>query len=174
AALRPDGTLWTWGLNPYGELGDGTSIQRNAPVRIFGSQQWVAVWVGALHTLGLDSQGQVWTWGQNTQGYLGDGTTAVRNRPTLVPGLTNVVAISAGGSTYAGFHSLAVKADGTVWAWGANAFGQLGNGTTTPSLTPVQVPGLTGISQVVAGLGFSVALKTDGAAGRAVYPCGVG
>ncbi|HEX2023564.1 MAG TPA: hypothetical protein VHF00_02600 [Acidimicrobiales bacterium] len=96
-------------------------------------------------------------WGYNGSGALGDGTTATRGLAQPVPGLTDTVGVAAGA-----FHSLAVKADGTVWAWGTNNYGQLGDGTTTQRFTPVRVWGLTGVTAVAAGAYHSVALRSDG------------
>src|SRR5947207_720049 len=103
----------------------------------------------------------VWAWGNNGQGELGIGTTANSNTPVQVTGLTGVTAVRGGEG---GCHSLAVKNDGTVWAWGQNAHGQLGNVTTTGSLTPVQVTGLTGVMAVAAGGQYSLAVKSDSTA----------
>lgn len=168
-ALRADGTLWSWGWNSWGQIGDGTSTNRLAPVRLIGPQVWRMVSGGYQYTLGLDSIGQVWAWGHNGWGQFGDGTIASKSRPTLVPGLNDVTAVSAGFE-----HSVALKADGTVWAWGRNNAGQLGNGTTTDSNVPVEVTGLTGVTSVIAGNGFSFALKTDGAASGTLFVWGSG
>jgi alpha-tubulin suppressor-like RCC1 family protein len=168
-ALRADGTLWSWGWNSWGQLGDGTTTNRLAPVQVTGPQVWRTVSAGHQHTLALDHLGQVWAWGYNGQGQLGDGTTTARSRPALVPGLQGVIAVSAGET-----HSLALKANGTVWAWGDNANGELGNGTTTASFVPLQVPGLLGVTRVAASRFFNLALKTDGGGAGTVFVWGEG
>ncbi len=115
------------------------------------------------HSLALKSDGTLRAWGRNASGELGDGTTTDRSTPVQVSGLSSVTALAAGGNagdTEA--HSLAVKSDGTVWAWGSNSNGQLGDGTTTGRSTPVQVSGLSGVSGVAASYRHSLALKSDG------------
>jgi alpha-tubulin suppressor-like RCC1 family protein len=155
-AVKADGTVWAWGDNPGGQLGDGTMTRRILPVQL--SLTGVsAVAAGSAHSVALKSDGTVWTWGGNQSGQLGDGTTTMRTAPVRVTQLSGIVAIAAGE-----FHTLAVKRDGTVWAWGNNGNGQLGDGTTVQRTLPVQVSGLTGVSAVAAGAYHSLALKTNG------------
>ena len=181
-ALRDDGTVWAWGNNYYGQLGDSTSTDRPTPVQVHGANDngyltnVIAIAAGSNHSLALKSDGTVWTWGYNNYGQLGDnssGLGANKLTPVQVHGFNNsgylygVTAIDAGEN-----HSLALKSDGTVWAWGYNTYGQLGNGYSgagTNKSTPVQVVGtggigttLTGITAIDAGQNFSVALRNDG------------
>lgn len=161
-ALAPDGTVWAWGNNQYGEIGNGTVTTTgclciDAPVRALVPSNIVAVGGGGRHSIALRSDGTVWAWGLNNYGQLGDGTMTDRSTPVQVKGLTNVVEISAG---Y--YHNLAVTKGGTVYAWGRNAFGQLGDGNTTNSDVPVQVTGLTGVTAVRGGGEFSLAMRNDG------------
>ena len=157
-AVKSDGTVWGWGYNGYGNLGDGTATQRLTPVQVPSLSGVVRVAAQAEHSLAVKSDGTVWGWGNNGYGQLGDGTTHTRSTPVQVTGLTIVVGISTDND-----HSLAVKSDGTVWGWGYNYFGQLGDGTTTERLTPVQVTGLSGVVAVAAGsYNYSLALKSDG------------
>jgi alpha-tubulin suppressor-like RCC1 family protein len=160
-ALKSDGTVWTWGLNNYGQLGDGTSITRMAPVQVPGLAGVVAVAAAGSYTVAVKSGGTVWAWGHNGNGQLGDNTTITRYTPVQVQNLSGVVtAIAAGYS-----HTVAVKSDGTVWAWGNNGSGQLGNGTTStsPQTTPVQVQNLSGVvTAIAAGYSHAVARKSDG------------
>ena len=136
-AVKIDGTVWAWGKNDRGQLGDGTTTDRTTPVQVVNLAGVVAVAAGDWHNLALKSDGTVWAWGYNNNGELGDGTTTNRSTPGQVANLTGVVAVDGGGT-----HSLALKGDGTVWAWGQNGGGALGNGTTTGSSTPVPVTGL--------------------------------
>ncbi len=193
-ALKADGTVWAWGYNGQGQLGDGTTTERTTPVQVVGLTDVVAIAAGigpesdadraSGWSLAVKADGTVWAWGDNTYGKLGDGTTTSRSTPVQVVGpggagfLTDVIAVAAGGGntpfTGGGVgHSLALKADGTVWAWGYNLQGQLGDGTTTHRNTPVQVVGpggigvLSEITAIAAGGGsqpggHSLALKADG------------
>src|SRR5262249_11378416 len=168
-ALKPDGAVWAWGDNQYGQLGSGsfTPSAIASPAPVPGLTGVVAISAGGGHSLALKSDGTVWAWGWNSVGQLGSGafTTSApygSATPAQVPGLTGAVAISAGGR-----HSLAIKSDGTVLAWGNNYHGQLGNGaftTTDPRgiATPAQVPGPTGVGAISAGGSHSLAIKSDG------------
>jgi alpha-tubulin suppressor-like RCC1 family protein len=170
-ALKSDGTVWAWGYNANGELGNGSTNNSGAPVRVTGLTGMTAVAGGGGHSLALNSDGTVWAWGSNSSGQLGNGsatgTFAGSNTPVQATGLTGMTAVAGGEH-----HSLALKSDGTVWAWGDNAHGQLGTGSTTGpqtcdyglacSTTAVQVSGLTGVTAVSAGAVHSLALKSDG------------
>lgn len=156
-ALKSNGTVWAWGSNIYGGLGNGTTTSSNAPVQATGLTNVVAVSAGGWHTAALKSDSTVWTWGWNEDGQLGDNTLVLKSSPIQVSGLTQVVAIACG--TY---HVLALKADGTVWAWGDNVSGQIGNNSTADQKTPVQVSGLTDVTKIAAGRFFSLAVKSDG------------
>ena len=157
-ALRgSDGTVWAWGRNFYGELGNGTNIESHFPVQVIGLTGVTSISAGPLHTVALKSNGTVWAWGHNWVGELGNGTTTNSTVPVQVTGLNNVLSICTGE-----YFTLALKSDGTVWAWGHNSYGQLGNNSTTNSKVPVQVSGLTGVSAISAGSEHSVALKSNG------------
>lgn len=136
-ALRSDGTLWTWGLNNSGQLGNGTFTTTNTPQPILTNMTWKTVAVGYHHSMALRTDGTLWTWGLNTDGQLGNGTTD--NASTPQPILTNVTwqTMEAGGTG----HTVALRSDGTLWAWGNNTYGQLGNSTFISTNTPQAVPG---------------------------------
>lgn len=133
-AIKSDSTVWTWGANTYGQLGDGTTVNKQTPVQVLGLSNVEAIAGGRYHSVALKSDGTVWAWGYNRYGQLGDGTAIDRNTPVQVNGLTEIVAIAAGGQ-----HTLALKSDNTVWAWGSNGEGQLGDATNRTRYTPVQV-----------------------------------
>ena len=158
-ARRSDGTIWTWGTNYVGQLGDERS-GGGAPEQVAGVTGVIAVAAGREHTIVLKGDGSVWAWGVNDQGQLGDGTTTAlytgRSSPAPVTGLAGVTRIAAGST-----HTLALKSDGTVWAWGENYAGNLGDGTAVSRLTPIQVPGLTGVVAVGAS-SYSAVVKADG------------
>lgn len=166
-AFKSDGTVWTWGRNDAGQLGDNTTTNRYHPVKVVNSIAIVAVAGGYSHSLAHKADGTVWAWGANQFGQLGDNTTDERHTPVQVLNsngayFTDVIAIACGSR-----HSLALKTDGTIWAWGRNAFGQLGDNTTDEQHTPVQVVTsngtyLTDIVAIAGGSDHSLALKADG------------
>ena len=158
-ALKGDGSVWAWGWNLYGQLGDGTTMDRIEPKQVTSLTGMTAIAAGGGHTIGLKGDGTVWAWGYNSWGQLGAGTITDRTVPVQVATLTGITAIAA-----ADENSVALKSDGTVWTWGSNRLGELGNGTSdwNPHPTPGQVPGLTGISAVTAGPSHTVALLSDG------------
>jgi alpha-tubulin suppressor-like RCC1 family protein len=164
AAIKTDGTLWTWGQNSYqgigyGQLGDGTTIARLSPVTTAGGgTNWSQVSCGAFYTVGIKTDGTLWTWGRNDSCQLGDGTTIHKSSPvTTVAGGTNWSQVSAQ------YHTTGIKTDGTLWTWGANYDGRLGDGTTVSKSSPVNVAGGgTNWSQVSVGFYHTAAIKTDG------------
>jgi alpha-tubulin suppressor-like RCC1 family protein len=156
-AVLSDGTVWAWGLNAFGQLGDGTNTTSSVPVRVGSLTGATAVAAGSDHSLALLGGGTVLAWGDNESGQLGDGTTTESLVPVAVKGLTGVTAIAAGGE-----HSLAVLSNGTVMAWGDGSGGQLGTGNTKTSSVPVAVKGITTATAVAAGTGFSLALLANG------------
>ena len=161
AAIRTDGSVWTWGLNLDGQLGDGTTVSSSTPVRVVGIDDARAVAVGGLHMLVLRANGTVVAMGRNLDGQLGDGTTIGRVLPVTVSGgrlgLGNVVAVAA-----ATRHSVALRADGTVWTWGVNEYGQLGLGDLQSRTRATRVDGLDQVVAVAAGGHHTLALRADG------------
>ncbi len=217
--MKAEGSVWAWGSNEFGQLGDGTTIDRNTPVRVGELTDIIAIAAGYQHGLALKGDGTVWAWGRNQDGQLGADTTVLGSmvdlaRPNQVTALSGITATGAGrwhslavggdGTVWTwGYngdgqlgtastelcaerdcsstplaislperavavsggiaHSLALAADGTVWAWGDNAHGQFGDGSTTSSRTPVKVRALRGAIAIAAGALHSLALKWDGA-----------
>ena len=156
-ALTSDGTLWAWGRNIFGQLGDGTTTQRLAPVQVVGISGVTAVAAGENSTYALKSDGTVWAWGRNYEGQLGDGTKTDQYLPVQVQGLSGVQAIAAGE-----IHGVALTTGGTVWAWGFNLYGALGDGTTTSQLTPVQASSLSAVVGIAANGYHTAAVVNDG------------
>jgi alpha-tubulin suppressor-like RCC1 family protein len=170
-ALLVDGSVWAWGNNNWGQLGDGTKVNRRYAVPVLGPKPdglltgVKAIAAGNAHSLAVGSHGTAWAWGQNGSGQLGDDSTIDRSTPVQVsiPGaaliLENVKAVAAGG-----VHSLAILGDGTAWAWGTNTLGQVGDGTFEQRLTPVAVRDENNqpfafVTAVAAGYQHSLALQ---------------
>jgi len=124
--VRADGTVWSWGRNAHGQLGDGSTLDRATPVQVVGLTDVAAVASGLHHSLALRSDGTVWAWGANGAGQLGMASATLVTVPARIHALRDVVAVAAGLE-----HSLALLANGSVAAWGRNELGQLGDGTTT-------------------------------------------
>ncbi len=156
-ALDGNGTLYAWGANDSGQLGDGMQNQRSIPGMVLGLPPIAAMTAGAGFTLAVDHAGQLWAWGANNAGQLGDGTTMAQLQPMAIPGAVGAMAVAAGRA-----HALGLRRDGTVWAWGANDSGQLGLGDTQRRLVPEQVKGLPAITAIACGDGFSLAQGGDG------------
>jgi len=160
------GVLWAWGSNSNGQLGDGTTTQRETAVAVDLSALSAGVTIeqiaaGTFSTYILDSDGRVWAWGQNSQGQLGDGTNTERHSPVEVhlPAGVKIVQLVAGG--YSGY---GLADDGVLWAWGQNTQGQLGDGTTIQRTTPVSVnlpAGLT-VQQIATGANSVYVLDSTG------------
>jgi alpha-tubulin suppressor-like RCC1 family protein len=160
SAIKTDGTLWTWGFNTTGQLGDNDTTQKLTPVTTFaGGTDWKQVTCGQNHTAAIKTDGTLWTWGNGTSGQLGNNTATNRSTPvTTFAGGANWKQV-AGGYT----HTAAIKTDGTLWTWGTNTNGQLGNNTGTQRNTPVTTfAGGTNWKQVAAVGAHTAAIKTDG------------
>jgi alpha-tubulin suppressor-like RCC1 family protein len=142
-AVESDGSVWAWGDNSNGQLGNGSTTSTSTPVRVPLLTGVREVAAGGDYALARKSDGTVWSWGENEHGELGDGTTDNESLPEPVSGLTGIGQVASGGA-----ESFAVRADGTVYSWGRNTEGELGNGTTTESHRPALIPGLTGVTQV--------------------------
>jgi alpha-tubulin suppressor-like RCC1 family protein len=163
AVAGPAGTVHCWGANGSGQLGDGTTSQRNAPTPVPGLSAVTAItahgmWFGS-HTCALVGDGTAHCWGANFSGQLGDGTTTQRTTPTPVSGLSGATALSAGAT-----HSCALLGDGTARCWGDNGSGQLGDGTPNQRTTPTPVSGVSSATAIAASTGFTCARLSDGTA----------
>ena len=159
AGVKTDGTLWTWGRNDFGQLGDNTATSRSTPVTTFaGGTNWREVACGG-HTAAIKNDGTLWTWGRNNNGQVGDNSIIDRSTPiTTFAGGTNWKEASCSGA-----HTAAIKTDGTLWVWGYNLYGQLGDNTSTSRSTPVTTfVGGTDWTKVSDGGFYTSAIKTDG------------
>ena len=161
AAIKTDGTLWTWGQGTDGQLGDNNSTtNKSTPITTFaGGTNWKQVSGGRFYCAAIKTDGTLWTWGQGIYGQLGDNTATSKSTPvTTFAGGTNWKQVSAGG-----FHTAAIKTDGTLWTWGNGTEGQLGDNTATNKSTPVTTfAGGTNWKQVSSGYFNCAAIKTDG------------
>ncbi|MFN0067703.1 MAG: RCC1 domain-containing protein [Limisphaerales bacterium] len=160
-ALKADGSLWAWGNNLLGRLGDGTSTHRRAPVAVQPGALWRAVSAGYEHTLAIHADRTLWSWGRNPHGQLGDGTRTSRSVPVAILPAERWSTVEAGGDI-AGAHTVAIKADGTLWTWGRNDSGQLGYGTKMGRLTPVVIRPQDRWLVVAAGYEHTAAIRADG------------
>lgn len=167
-ALKKDGSVWAWGHDPMGALGNDKTPTSNVPymyetipaqVVELGGVKSIAC--GVSHSVALDQSGQVWAWGNNQQGELGVGSfdSDHHSRPEKVPGLQNAVFVAAGGN-----NTLAIRADGSVWAWGANYLGQLGTSEMdfTPHPNPVRIDAFQGAQMAVVSIMDTGVIKPDG------------
>ena len=160
AAIKTDGTLWTWGRNAYGNLGVNDNTHRSTPVTTFaGGTNWKQVSAGYIHCAAIKTDGTLWTWGNNAYGRLGTNDSTQRDTPvTTFAGGTNWKQVSGGGN-----YTAAIKTDGTLWTWGYNGYGNLGVNDNTHRNTPVTTfAGGTNWKQVSGGRFTSTAIKTDG------------
>lgn len=134
AAIKTDGTLWSWGDNRYGQLGLGDTTNYSSPVQVGSLTDWASVSCGRGHTLAIKTDGTLWSWGRNDKGQLGQGDFIVKSSPVQVGSHTDWEQVSGGG-----YFSFALKTDGTLWGWGDNDSGQLGLGNRTNKNLPEQV-----------------------------------
>jgi len=134
--IKSDDTLWCWGLNTNGRLGDNSQTQRQIPTAVNGGGSWKNVSTGAAHTCGIKSNDTLWCWGLNTGGQLGDNSTTQRLIPTAINGGGSWKQVAAGS-----VHTCGIKSDDTIFCWGTNADGQLGDTTTDARLVPTALSG---------------------------------
>jgi len=155
--IREDGTLWAWGSNSSGQLGDGTTIHRNTPVHIQPGTTWRYVSAAGAHTMGIREDGTLWAWGYNEYGRLGVAAEYTATPMQVQPG-TTWIDVSAGTE-----HTMAIQANGSLWAWGSNRYGRTGLGVTTGAAsTPTQVLRGSVWKSVSTGREYTVGIRTDG------------
>ena len=133
--VKSDGTVVAWGHNNHGQVGDGTTTNRLYPTPVPGLTGVSSVAAGAVHSVALKNDGTIYAWGYNNFGQLGDGTITTRHSPVLITAISGIAQVGDGRDLY----TIVLKQDGTVWAWGYNTYGQLGDGTTTNRYTPIEV-----------------------------------
>jgi alpha-tubulin suppressor-like RCC1 family protein len=159
-AIDQSSNAWCWGDNNDGQVGDGTKVNRLTPVAVHGGLKFSQISAGAMFTCGITVSGAVYCWGNNTHGELGNGTTTLSKVPVLVSGLRLPATQIAAGDSGA---ACVLLSNGSVECWGANADGEVGNGTTTDQHTPVAVTGLgSGVTAITEGGGQSCAINSGG------------
>ena len=160
-AIKTDGTLWTWGDNAFGQLGDNTVATKSSPIQtVSGGTNWKQVAVGYAHTAAIKTDGTLWTWGYNLDGQLGDNSTTRKSSPVqTVSGGTNWKLVTGGQ-----YHTASIKTDGTLWIWGRNTNGQLGVNDITHRSSPVQTVAGGTNWKLVAGVGDRTACIRDDSA----------
>ena len=159
-SIKTDGTLWIWGNNGSGQLGDGTTISRSSPVQIGALTNWYSLGIGTNSTVAIKTNGTMWSWGQNGEGQLGQNNRTYKSSPVQIGSETTWSKIGMGR-----IGSVAIKTDGTMWAWGENNYGQLGQnnvGGITNRSSPVQIGALTTWLTVGNYYQTPIAIKTDG------------
>ena len=151
-AIKDDGSLWAWGNNEWGQLGDGSDVDNYSPQEVIDSDV-AKVATGTNHSIAIMEDGSLWSWGHNGSGQLGGGTHRLSPQQVLESG---VVQVSTNSN-----HTLSIKEDGSLWTWGYNKWGQLGNGTTYNSYIPHKVED-SGVIKTATGIYHSLAIKDDG------------
>ena len=162
--IKKDSSLWAWGYNNSGQLGDSTSTAKSSPVQIGAPNKWLSAAIANNHSLAIRSDGTLWGWGNNSNGQVGNYSTTNISYPVQISWANNWKQVAPGGEgqNYSD-HSLALKEDGSIWGWGANYYGQIGNGNTYQSLYPTLIDSSKKWLYIVGGTYASYALaKSDG------------
>src|SRR3984885_9402087 len=156
-AVGPGGSVWAFGYNTDGQLGNGSTADDFSPAPVPGLTGITQVSAGVYYTLAVRSDGTVWAWGLNGNGELnGSAGKTVHLTPEQIPGLSGITHVATDG-----FHTLALRSDGTVWAWGTNDHGEIGDGTTKASSSPEPLS-LSAVTQIAVGSATSAAIRSDG------------
>jgi len=158
-ATKLDNTIWTWGLNSSGQLGDNTSVNKSSPIQVGTAANWIQATGGSLSSAGIKDDNTLWLWGGNAYGQLGDNTIASKSSP---------IQVTAGGYSWS-YVSVsdsvaAIATDYSLWTWGSTTWGQLGDNSTTNRSTPVQVmtKSQDWFKVSAGGNGHMACIKTDG------------
>ena len=154
-ATKTDNTLWSWGTNSNGQLGQNDTTNASSPIQIPGTT-WSSIAGGASHSLATKTDNTLWSWGYNNNGELGQNNATPCSSPIQIPGTT--WSSISGGTGHSAEHSLAKKTDNTLWSWGNNDRGRLGQNDTIKRSSPIQIPG-TSWSSINAGSRHSLATQ---------------
>lgn len=157
-ALKSNGTIWTWGRNNKGQIGDNTVTNRTTPREIGTDSDWSIVNGGYYYTMAIKTNNTLWTWGDDDYGQLGLGfITPNMKTPCLIGSDSDWINVAGGRE-----HTIALKTNGTIWSWGGNGYGQLGLGHSSTRTTPCQIDTNTDWVTITTGYKYSLALKTNG------------
>jgi alpha-tubulin suppressor-like RCC1 family protein len=161
-AIKSDGTMWSWGTNYSGQLGLNDIIARSSPVQVGSDTNWAKAYTSSASTAAIRTTGTLWMWGVNNAGQLGLNDTVSRSSPVQVGSDTNWAKVAIAASITSGRHTLAIKTTGTLWAWGNNYNGQLGQNNRTYRSSPVQIGSDTNWATPACLRGASFAIRTTG------------
>jgi len=161
-AIKTDGTLWAWGSNTYGQLGQGNTTNSSSPAQIGSATNWATCSGVRYQTFAINDSGELWACGDNPYGFLGDGTTTDRSSLVQIGSLTTWSILGKGCINNSSMS--AIKTDGTLWSWGRNDVGQIGDGSTTDRSSPVQIGSLTNWASAALGYKRSTYVTTTGEA----------
>jgi alpha-tubulin suppressor-like RCC1 family protein len=161
-AIKTNGTLWTWGNNSVGALGHGNTTYLSSPVQVGTDTNWAEVDGNGISTIARKTNNTIWSWGFNSYGQLGQGNTTGLSSPVQIGSGTDWASVNCSTSMFFHPHMVAVKTNGTLWTWGRNSFGQLGQGNTTNRSSPVQVGTDTDWEWAIAANRHTIAAKTNG------------
>jgi alpha-tubulin suppressor-like RCC1 family protein len=156
-ATKIDGTLWTWGRNDVGQLGNNSVVTTASPVQLGPDTNWRITFGGQARTFAIKTDGTLWGWGLNTTGELGLGNVANRSSPVQIGTDTDWSIVS-----HNQLHTLAIKTNGTLWGWGFNATGELGLGNVANRSSPVQIGTDTDWVDIATSVRYSFAVKSNG------------
>ena len=151
AVIKEDGSLWTWGSNEFGQLGDGTTEDKLTPVKVMDDV--VSVFTRYIDTMAIKNDNSLWAWGDSNNGMIGAGATKNSNTPVKI--MDDVVSISA-----SDIDIMVIKNDNSLWAWGQNRYGELGDGTIEYKITPVKI--MDDVVFVSAEHNYTIVIKNDG------------
>ena len=158
-SIRTDGTLWTWGGNNYGQLGDGTNISKSSPIQVGSLTTWNYIYCCYNNSFAIQTNGTLWSWGKDDYGELGHTVLEYKSNPVQIGTLTNWKQASSGNYNSARVISAAIKTDGTLWSWGRNSYGGLGQNNNIDLSSPVQVGILTNWKTISVGSECMLAIK---------------
>lgn len=156
-AIKTNGTLWAWGDNAFGQLGNNSIIDQSSPIQVGNATNWLMTSAGTQHVLALNTNGELWAWGTNNAGRFGIISPAASLVPIQIGSDTDWATVLA-----ARDHGVGLKNNGTFWTWGSNSNGQLGDGTMIDKTFPINIASLNGALKIAKGHQHTLVIKSDG------------